>query len=76
MKVFMSLGWFFKERRKEYGIGLFMLILVAVMQIIPPRVIGITIDEMGAGTLTAGSLAKWLGLIAGTAILMLSLIHI
>ena len=63
MKVFWRLGWFFKERRKEYGMGLFMLILVAVLQIIPPKIIGITIDEMGAGTLTAGSLGKWLGLI-------------
>ncbi len=70
MKVFWRLGWFFKERRKEYGIGLFMLILVAVLQIIPPKIIGITIDEMGSGTLTAGSLGKWLGLIAATAMSM------
>lgn len=70
MKVFWRLGWFFKERRKEYSVGLFMLILVAVLQLIPPKIIGITIDEIGAGSLTAASLGKWLGLIAGTALVM------
>lgn len=70
MKVFLKLGWFFKERRKEYVMGILMLILVAVLQLIPPKIIGMTIDEIGAGTLTASSLGKWVALIAGTAIFM------
>lgn len=70
MKVFFKLGWFFKERKREYILGLFMLALVAGLQLIPPKVIGYTIDEIGAGTLTKDSLLKWLGIIVVTAIVM------
>ncbi len=70
MKVFLRLGWFFKERQKEYSIGVLMLILVAILQLVPPKIIGITIDEIGDGTLTAGSLGKWLAYIAATVLVM------
>ncbi|WP_042473145.1 ABC transporter transmembrane domain-containing protein [Bacillus ndiopicus] len=70
MKVFRQLGWFFKERRREYFIGLLMLTLVAILQLVPPKVIGYTIDEIGDGTLTASSLTKWVGIIVVVAILM------
>ncbi|WP_332645431.1 ABC transporter transmembrane domain-containing protein [Lysinibacillus sp. 54212] len=73
MKVFIKLGWFFKEKKTEYLVGIFMLALVAVIQLIPPKVIGYTIDEIGAGSLTKGSLAKWIGLIIIVAIIMYAL---
>ena len=70
MKVFLKLGWFFKERRKEYIFGVLMLLCVSILQIIPPKIIGITLDEIGAGTLTIKSLTKWLGIIVAIAIIM------
>ena len=70
MKVFLKLGWFFKERKKQYFIGLFMLMLVAILQLIPPKIIGYTIDEIGDGTLTKQGLFKWLGIIVVVAIAM------
>lgn len=70
MNVFLKLGWFFKERKKQYIIGLLALAIVAVLQLIPPKVIGFTIDEIGQGELTFGSLLFWLGLILVTSILI------
>lgn len=70
MKVFLKLGWFFKERRKEYIFGVLMLLCVSILQIIPPKIIGITLDEIGAGTLTIKSLTKWLGIIIAIAVVM------
>ncbi len=70
MKVFLKLGWFFKQRKKEYIIGLSMLGLVALLNLIPPKVIGYVIDEIGSGTLTPLSLAKWVGTIVIVAILI------
>lgn len=70
MKVFFKLAWFFKERKRQYIIGLFMLTLVAILQLIPPKVIGFTIDEIGDGSLTKAGLFKWLGIIVIVAILM------
>ncbi|MGM9946212.1 MAG: ABC transporter transmembrane domain-containing protein [Lysinibacillus sp.] len=70
MKVFLKLGWFFKERKKEYIFGILMLLCVSILQVIPPKIIGITLDEIGAGTLTMQSLIKWLGIIVVIAIVM------
>lgn len=46
-----------------------MLALVAVLNLIPPKVIGYVIDEIGSRKLTPGSLGKWVGLIVIVAIL-------
>lgn len=70
MKVFFKLKWFFKLRKKEYVIGLTMLALVAILNLIPPKVIGYVIDEMGSGELSPQSLAKWIGIIIVVAILI------
>ncbi|MFC7686914.1 ABC transporter transmembrane domain-containing protein [Ureibacillus sp. GCM10028918] len=70
MKVFWKLSWFFKLRKKEYLIGLSMLGLVAILNLIPPKVIGYVIDEIGSRELTPSSLAKWIGIIIVVAILI------
>jgi len=73
MNVFFKLGWFFKERKKQYLIGLLALALVAILQLIPPKIIGYTIDEIGQGKLTLGSLLIWLGIILLSALLIYGL---
>ncbi len=70
MNVFFKLGWFFKERKKQYFIGLLALALVAILQLIPPKIIGYTIDEIGQGKLTFESLLKWVGIILVVALLI------
>lgn len=73
MNVFLKLGWFFKLRKRQYVVGLFMLMIVAILQLIPPKVIGYTIDEIGDGSLTKQSLFKWIAIIVVVAILMYAL---
>ncbi|AYC29502.1 ABC transporter transmembrane domain-containing protein [Paenisporosarcina cavernae] len=68
MRVFLELGWFFKERKKQYIVGIIMLMFVAFLQLMPPKIIGYVVDEVRLNTLTMESLGKWLLLLAGTAI--------
>ncbi|MGO1059149.1 ABC transporter ATP-binding protein [Planococcus sp. FY231025] len=70
MRVFLELGWFFNERKKQYAIGIFMLLIVAFLGILPPRIIGFVVDEISRGTLTSGYLFTWLSVLAGAALLM------
>ena len=70
MSVFFKLGWFFKERKREYIIGILMLSFVALLNIIPPKIIGYVVDEIGTGQLTSSSLAKWITIIIVVAALM------
>lgn len=70
MKLFWKLDWFFKERKKEYILGLIMLAFVAILNLIPPKVIGYVIDEIALKQLTLQSLLKWIAVIVIVAIVM------
>ncbi|MEL4025261.1 ABC transporter ATP-binding protein [Lysinibacillus endophyticus] len=70
MKVFLRLNWFFKERKKEYIIGILMLTIVGILILIPPKIIGYVIDEIGSQTLTVQSLLKWIAIIIAVALAM------
>ena len=63
MDIFKKLSWFFKEEKKNYFIGVSTLILVAFIQLIPPRVIGIIVDSVADKTLTAHKLTIWISVL-------------
>ncbi|WAA13500.1 ABC transporter transmembrane domain-containing protein [Fervidibacillus halotolerans] len=73
MKVFILLRWFFKQERKSYLIGIGMLFFVAILQLVPPKIIGIVADEIGGRTLTAKELFGWLLLLILTGLTMYGL---
>lgn len=60
MGIFKKLGWFFKQEKKSYITGIFFLILVALVQLVPPRVIGVVVDEIAAGKMTGAYLSRWI----------------
>lgn len=59
VSIFKKLSWFFRQEWKAYFVGVFFLIIVAILQVVSPRVVGIIIDEIAQGTLTMASLWKW-----------------
>lgn len=59
MSIFRKLGWFFKQEKRSYTIGITALIVVAFLQLIPPKVIGIIIDTIAAGKLQIQSVLFW-----------------
>lgn len=70
MKVFKDLSWFFRQEWKSYLKGIFLLFLIAFLQLIPPRIVGETADEMSRGELTIGRLFFWLSLLIGTGLIL------
>ncbi|WKA56430.1 ABC transporter transmembrane domain-containing protein [Planococcus shixiaomingii] len=70
MRVFLELGWFFKERKMHYSIGVIMLLMVAFLGVLPPRIIGFVVDEISRGSLTPAFLLKWIGILAAAAVAM------
>lgn len=69
MEIYKKLGWFFKDKWKSYAFSILALLGVAVLQLIPPRIIGIIIDEISQRAITSQSLIQWLGILSVTAIL-------
>lgn len=73
MSVFKDLMWYFKAEKKAYLTGIFLLLFVALLQLVPPRVIGVVVDEITNGTLTAGILSKWIIVLAASGLAMYTL---
>ncbi|MCH1640609.1 ATP-binding cassette domain-containing protein [Paenibacillus timonensis] len=74
--VLKNLGWFFKREKRRYVIGLFLLILVGVVELAPPRLLGSAIDEIVAGTVTWASLTQYILLIIGVLIFIYLITYI
>src|SRR5699024_322401 len=62
------LGWFFKQEKKAYITGVSFLIFVSLLQLLPPRILGIVIDHIKQGTLTKAILIQWLIILTVTAV--------
>ena len=52
MSIIQKLWWFFKLEKHRYLLGILALILVAVLNLIPPMVMGRVIDDITSGKLT------------------------
>lgn len=70
MDVFFKLAWFFKAQKKFYILGLFMLLFIALLELLPPQIIGKTIDGITKKTLTPQLLTIYLIILAVAAVLI------
>ncbi len=68
MNIYRKLSWFFKDKWKSYTTAVIALMIVAVLQLIPPRIIGVVIDEIATDMITTNSLIRWLVLLVLTAL--------
>lgn len=58
--VLKKLGWFFRQERKRYIIGLFVLIVCGIGELLPPRLLGNAIDDIVTGSITGPSLIRYI----------------
>ncbi|RXZ00321.1 ABC transporter ATP-binding protein [Fictibacillus sp. S7] len=56
--VLSKLGWFFKEHWKRYSIAVVLLIVVGILEVIPPKIVGNAIDAINLGNLTKETLIQ------------------
>lgn len=63
MRIFRDLFWFFKMEKRSYIIGVCFLMLVSVVNLVPPYIVGKVVDQIDDQTLTGAALAEWLLLI-------------
>lgn len=70
MKVFIHLRWFFKQEKMKYIGGLLVLLFIALFQLIPPQIIGKTIDAIAADRLTGTQLLTYMLILAFAAVMI------
>ncbi|TMW71449.1 ABC transporter ATP-binding protein [Alteribacter natronophilus] len=59
--VLGKLFWFFKAEWKRYSLALGLLIFVGLLEVIPPRLIGVVIDDIHQGIMTRDRLFMYIG---------------
>ncbi|QKS70717.1 ATP-binding cassette domain-containing protein [Paenalkalicoccus suaedae] len=59
--VIKKLWWFFKEQKKRYLIAISLLMIASVLEVIPPLLIGVVIDDVTTGSLTREQLFMYIG---------------
>ncbi|SDZ16383.1 ATP-binding cassette, subfamily B [Evansella caseinilytica] len=60
--VLRKLSWFFKQHWKRYTIAIFLLFIVSFLEVMPPRLLGVFIDEVHQGRLTTERLQFFIGI--------------
>ncbi|MDI4649507.1 ABC transporter ATP-binding protein [Cohnella hashimotonis] len=66
LSVLIKLKWFFRAHWKRYTIAIVLLAIAGIVEIVPPKLLGNTIDGIQQGTMTQGDFYQvvwlWLGL--------------
>ncbi|WP_459176733.1 SmdA family multidrug ABC transporter permease/ATP-binding protein [Ewingella americana] len=70
MRLFAQLGWYFRREWRRYLGAVALLIVIAILQLLPPKLVGIVIDGVASKQMTPKVLFGWLGLMLGTAIVV------
>ncbi|MED5051334.1 ABC transporter transmembrane domain-containing protein [Anoxybacillus rupiensis] len=74
--VLWKLQAFFKQHWKRYTIAIVLLVVGGMLEMIPPRIIGIAIDDMYVNGLDKSQLLKYLALLLGLAGVIYSINYI
>jgi ATP-binding cassette, subfamily B, multidrug efflux pump len=59
--VLKKLNWFFKENWKRYVIAISLLIIVGIFDVLPPKIIGMAIDDIHIGVMSENKIFTYLG---------------
>ncbi|MBK4775805.1 multidrug ABC transporter permease/ATP-binding protein [Candidatus Pantoea edessiphila] len=70
MRLFNKLSWYFIREWKRYLGAIILLIIVAIMQLLPPYVVGILIDGVNHKNMTNNDICIWIGVMLTTAIII------
>jgi ATP-binding cassette, subfamily B, multidrug efflux pump len=60
--VLKKLSWFFKENWQRYTVAITLLTFVGILEIIPPKLIGLAIDDIHVGGMTQLKILQYLGI--------------
>jgi ATP-binding cassette subfamily B multidrug efflux pump len=76
MSIFRDLLWYFKLEKKSYGLGITVLVLVALLELAPPYAVRLVVDGITEGTMTRADLIKWMSLLFVSAIVIYGLRYV
>ncbi|EPG6061596.1 TPA: SmdA family multidrug ABC transporter permease/ATP-binding protein [Proteus mirabilis] len=62
MALFSQLSWYFISEWRRYVGAIFLLMVIAVLQVIPPKIVGIIVDGVDSHSLSFQQIMGWIGI--------------
>jgi ATP-binding cassette, subfamily B, multidrug efflux pump len=59
VRVFLDLMWYFKAHKWKYLSGILVLVVISLVNLIPPQIVGMLVDHIRRHTLTPKLLLEW-----------------
>ena len=70
MRLFAQLGWYFRREWRRYLGSVVLLIVIAILQLIPPKLVGVIVDGVTEHRASNHMIMLWLGAMVLTAVLV------
>jgi ATP-binding cassette subfamily B multidrug efflux pump len=70
VRLFAQLGWYFRREWRRYLGAVLLLVVIAILQLVPPRIVGIVIDGVSKQHMPASTLAFWIGILLLVAVVV------
>lgn len=70
MRLFAQLGWYFRREWHRYVGAVLLLIIIAILQLIPPKLVGVIVDDISTKQMSTNMLLVWIGVMLATAVVV------
>ncbi|MCS2157912.1 SmdA family multidrug ABC transporter permease/ATP-binding protein [Scandinavium sp. H11S7] len=70
MRLFAQLSWYFRREWRRYLGAVLLLIIIAILQLIPPKVVGIVVDGVTQQHYTTSRIMMWVATLALIAVVV------
>ncbi|MCL2897589.1 SmdA family multidrug ABC transporter permease/ATP-binding protein [Brenneria tiliae] len=70
MRLFAQLGWFFRREWRRYIGAVALLIVIAGLQLLPPRLVGVVVDGVTQRNMPTAEMMQWIGVMLLTAVMV------
>ncbi|WP_049293738.1 SmdA family multidrug ABC transporter permease/ATP-binding protein [Franconibacter helveticus] len=70
MRLFAQLSWYFGREWRRYLGAVALLIIIAILQLIPPKLVGVIVDGVTQRHYTAGQILQWVGVMVAIAVVV------
>lgn len=70
MRLFAQLGWYFRREWRRYVGAVLLLIIIAILQLLPPKLVGVIVDGISTKQMSTDMLLVWIAVMLVTAIVV------
>lgn len=68
MRLFSQLSWYFIREWRRYLGAITLLIVIAILQLLPPHLVGVIVDGVTHHTMSGRTIFMWIGVMLVTAV--------